>query len=123
MKQTPFQESRSRVVSQTERTLRLLRSNNGVTNDTLKRISLRYTAIIQAMRKEGYDIVVENLGEGLCKYYLLSEPETPHMKKEPTARELLLDRVIGQGSVTSEELVNILNDLSLTLMRKQRKGQ
>jgi hypothetical protein len=126
MIEAPYRESRKRVESQSKKIIELLRNEkNGITNTELQKISLRYGAIIGEMQRKGYDIIVENIGGGLCKYYLLNEPEKYEYKYVGSAKELLFNEISNKFSdlISSEELVRMLNDLDLTLMKKPRKNK
>lgn len=124
---TPYSESRNRAESHSKRVLDLLRQNieHGVNNTDLKRISLRYGAIIGSMQRDGYDILVENIGDGLCKYYLHKEPETITPKYKGNAKDILLKKINENynGEISSEEFVELLHDLQMTLMRKPKVFQ
>jgi hypothetical protein len=61
--------------SQEARILKLLKNNRvyGVTNYELARCSLRYSARIYNLRKDGHNILTLQITRGTWKYYLLDE--------------------------------------------------
>ena len=49
----------------------------GVTNRELNKVGYRYGARLWELKKEGYCIRTESLGDGLYKFTLLSGPTAP----------------------------------------------
>ena len=86
----------------------------GILNTTLSNISLRYGTLTNALQLDGYDITLENLGNGLIRYTLNSEE-----KAEKTVVKKGLDIVKNeikhnyQGVVFFDELVKILDKHNL----------
>ena len=90
----------------------------GILNTTLSNISLRYGTLTNALQLDGYDITLENLGNGLIRYTLNSEE-----KAEKTVVERGLDIIqreidLHQGLVFFDELVEILDKHNLHIKHK-----
>ena len=91
----------------------------GILNTTLSNISLRYGTLTNALQLDGYDITLENLGNGLIRYTLNSEE-----KSEKTVVKKGLDIVKNeikhnyQGVVFFDELVKILDKHNLHIKHK-----
>ena len=91
----------------------------GILNTTLSNISLRYGTLTNALQLDGYDITLENLGNGLIRYTLNSEE-----KAEKTVVKKGLDIVKNeikhnyQGVVFFDELVKILDKHNLHIKHK-----
>lgn len=90
----------------------------GILNTTLSNISLRYGTLTNALQLDGYDITLENLGNGLIRYTLNSEE-----KAEKTVVEKGLDIIqreikMHQGLVFFDELVEILDKHNLHIKHK-----
>lgn len=68
-----------RATNQRGQILGLLRlaGRNGVTNLELNKICLRYGARIYELRRLGYRIATESLGDGVFKFILRGEPTAP----------------------------------------------
>ena len=92
---------------------------HGILNTTLSNISLRYGTLTNALQLDGYDITLENLGNGLIRYTLNSEE-----KAEKTVVKKGLDIVKNeikhnyQGVVFFDELVKILDKHNLHIKHK-----
>ena len=90
----------------------------GILNTTLSNISLRYGTLTNALQLDGYDITLENLGNGVIRYTLNSEE-----KAEKTVVERGLDIIqreidLHQGLVFFDELVEILDKHNLHIKHK-----
>ena len=90
----------------------------GILNTTLSNISLRYGTLTNALQLDGYDITLENLGNGLIRYTLNSEE-----KAEKTVVEKGLDIIqreikMHRGLVSFDELVEILDKHNLHIKHK-----
>lgn len=120
---SPYKESRKRAENQSIKILKMLTEagTSGVINSTLMKVSLRYQSVIGSLTREGHDIRVEHLGDGLCKYYYTPK-EIIKPKYEGTAKEELFKAIEAKGGeVTADELVQLLDNLSMTLAKKIRK--
>lgn len=96
----------------------MLAGAQGILNTTLSNISLRYGTLTNALQLDGYDITLENLGNGLIRYTLNSEE-----KAEKTVVEKGLDIVkreikLHKGLVSFDELVKILDKHNLHIKHK-----
>ncbi len=71
-----MQEDDERRGSQRDEILSFLEARGpaGATNVELNEIGFRYGARLWELRKEGYRIRTESLGDGLFRFTLLSEP-------------------------------------------------
>ena len=90
----------------------------GILNTTLSNISLRYGTLTNALQLDGYDITLENLGNGIIRYTLNSEE-----KAEKTVVEKGLDIIqreikMHRGLVSFDELVKILDKHNLHIKHK-----
>ena len=90
----------------------------GILNTTLSNISLRYGTLTNALQLDGYDITLENLGNGVIRYTLNSEE-----KAEKTVVEKGLDIIqreikMHRGLVSFDELVEILDKHNLHIKHK-----
>lgn len=88
--------------SQLDRILTLLRERGaaGATNVELNAICFRYGARLWELRKAGYNIRTESLGDGLYRFTLLSEPVKAtrlHTDKSPIEPETPLSLIAGAG--------------------------
>jgi hypothetical protein len=74
-----IEEKHEKQRSQRDRILALLRVSGlaGVTNRELNKVGYRYGARLWELKKEGYDIRTESLGDGLYKFTLLNGPFPP----------------------------------------------
>ena len=91
----------------------------GILNTTLSNISLRYGTLTNALQLDGYDITLENLGNGVIRYTLNSEE-----KAEKTVVEKGLDIVKREIKsnydcvIFFDELVEILDKHHLHIKHK-----
>ena len=91
----------------------------GILNTTLSNISLRYGTLTNALQLDGYDITLENLGNGVIRYTLNSEE-----KAEKTVVEKGLDIVKREIKsnydcvIFFDELVEILDKHNLHIKHK-----
>ncbi len=121
---TAYRKAQEKMPYRKDIILRMLRNagEKGVTNTELQKVSLRYSACIGTyMKNQGYEIRVKNLGGGLCRYYLISEPETINYGKPENAVDILLREIEENfgGEVSSEDLVKILSRNDFYMRKKQ----
>lgn len=111
-------ETKARVKSQKSRIIELLRSagENGVFNTSLSNIALHYGKRISELYSVGYVITHEDLGNGLVKYILVSEPETPMQPQK--AIDVLMNKINDLNCVNSENLQQLLKELNITIRFK-----
>lgn len=67
-------------MSQRDQVLQALRQagTNGVSNGYLNRLGIyRYSARVHELRRDGFEIRTVNGRDGLCTFYLTSEPSPP----------------------------------------------
>jgi len=113
-------QTKQRTLNQKDKILELLRENkaNGVTNTQLSKIAYRYNARMQELYQLGYVIDTEYKTNGVTTYRLIEEPKIER-KDVPDAIELLVKEIQHNGNkVTSDDLINMLNNLNLTVRRK-----
>lgn len=115
-----FKEAKERKPSKKDEVLEALKfaGRYGILNNTLSTISLRYGTLTNALQLDGYDITLENIGNGLIKYTLNSEE-----KAEKTVVEKGLDIIqreikMHRGLVSFDELVKILDEHNLHIKHK-----
>ena len=116
-----FKESQERKPSKKTEVLDALMfaGAQGILNTTLSNISLRYGTLTNALQLDGYDITLENLGNGLIRYTLNSEE-----KAEKTVVEKGLDIVKREIKsnydciIFFDELVEILDKHNLHIKHK-----
>lgn len=90
----------------------------GITNVELSQmISLRYNDGLHRLYKLGYKIENEDLGNGLYKYTLVSEPEE-ELAPKPSAYEALIEEVDKEEIIDSETLKKILDKVGITVRYK-----
>lgn len=108
----------NRIDSKKSQILKVLRNagKDGVTNERLSKVSLRYGGCLGMLYQEGYRIDKEALGDGLYQYVLVSEPkEKPiHIK----AMDRLIAEVSDLGSVTSEQLFQLMENNNISVKYK-----
>jgi hypothetical protein len=77
--QVPSPASTSKIPSQRDQILRLLRERgpSGVTNVELNGICFRYGARLWELRREGHSIRTENRGSGVFAFVLDAQPGKP----------------------------------------------
>ena len=116
-----FKEAQERKPSKKTEVLDVLMfaGAQGVLNTTLSNISLRYGTLTNALQLDGYDITLENLGNGVIRYTLNSEE-----KAEKTVVEKGLDIVKREIKsnydcvIFFDELVEILDKHNLHIKHK-----
>ena len=101
-----------------EKILHALRKtkDNGITNEELSKIALRYGGYLGKLYKEGYKIKKESLGKGLYKYTLIEEPRDKVVIKK--AIDKLLLEISKKGKVDKDELVDIMNKCNISVKYK-----
>jgi hypothetical protein len=116
-----YQDALKRTPTQKETILEKLRDagSNGVLNTDLVQICIRYTSRLQEMYQEGYRIDVDNLGKGVCNYTLISEPLVK-AKPQPALDVLInhIDQSKLNCSVTTEQLLDLLDEFGFNIVRK-----
>jgi hypothetical protein len=114
-------EARERIPTQKEKVLNSLRKagESGLLNTDLLKISVRWSSRVQELYQEGYKIEHELVGNGVYRYRLISEPEVKKPKPKK-ATQVLIDKVnsIFDGSVTSEQLSQLLDSEGFNIVRK-----
>ena len=116
-----FKEAQERKPSKKTEVLDALMfaGEQGILNTTLSNISLRYGTLTNALQLDGYDITLENLGNGVIRYTLNSEE-----KAEKTVVEKGLDIVKREIKsnydciIFFDELVEILDKHNLHIKHK-----
>ena len=116
-----FKEAQERKPSKKAEVLEALKfaGRYGILNTTLSTISLRYGTLTNALQLDGYDITLENIGNGLIKYTLNSEE-----KAEKIVVEKGLDIVKREIKsnydcvIFFDELVEILDKHNLHIKHK-----
>ena len=116
-----FKEAQERKPSKKTEVLDALMfaGEQGILNTTLSNISLRYGTLTNALQLDGYDITLENLGNGVIRYTLNSEE-----KAEKTVVEKGLDIVKREIKsnydciIFFDELVKILDKHNLHIKHK-----
>lgn len=116
-----FKEAQERKSSKKTEVLDALISagSQGVLNIMLSNISLRYGTLTNALQLDGYDITLENMGNGIVRYTLNS---TEQAEKTVVEKGLdILRREVRASSfhlVTYENLVEILDKHNLHIKHK-----
>jgi hypothetical protein len=115
------QATKERILSQRDKILQLLRNSGskGITNAELQKVASRFNARIQEMYVEGYKIETELFDNGITRYTLISEPKVKN-RKPKAATDLLVSEIESKyrGKITKDELLNLLDDMNLTVRRK-----
>lgn len=114
-----YEEAKERIPSQRERILKALRDSgkDGVTNVSLSKIALRWTARMAELYEKGYKISCDSLGSGIYKYVLIEEPVS--IAKPEKALDILLNQIDKIGdTISKEQLIELLNENRLTVARK-----
>lgn len=94
------------------------RGSNGVTNVELSQaISLRYGDGLHKLYALGYKINNRNLGDGLYKYTLVSEPEQ-ELEPKRKAYDVLMEEVEKEDIINSETLKKILDKVGISVRYK-----
>lgn len=106
--------------SQREIILEMLRGagENGVTNTTFQKVSIRWDARIRELYQEGFEIKAEEVKGGVWKYTLLQEPLFP-LPKPKHAMEILLEEIEKKygGSISSAELKKLIMKKRMNVVR------
>lgn len=92
------------------------RGKEGITNVELSDIALRYGAYLGQMYKDGHTINSIHEGDGVYRYFYVSEPFN-HVDKEP-AIDILLKHIRNEGFVTASEIKEILEKTNITVKYK-----
>jgi len=114
-------ETKQRTDSHKHRILMLLRSagDKGILNTELSKIALRYNARLQELYVEGYKIESQELGGGLTKYILKSEPETKQDKPKSALEIMQADlKDKYNDNISTDELMSYLAEHNFTVKRK-----
>jgi hypothetical protein len=111
---TVDKETKTRVKNQKELMLNLLRNagDKGVLNSALSQVALQYSKRLSELYYMGYKIKNEELGGGVVRYTLISEPSTI-IKSRPRASDVLVDRIKELGSVNAEQFLGLLEELRI----------
>lgn len=111
-------EEKERIIKKTEQILNALRTAGlkGLTNSELSKIALRYGGSLGELYKKGYTISKESLGEGLYRYWLVSEPSVEAVREK--AIDVLLSNVKSFGLVDAEQLLSIMNNSNIAVKYK-----
>lgn len=114
-------EAKPRIPSQRERIVELLKERGelGATNDELSRIALCYQTRIFELVEQGYEIKLENLGQGLVKYMLLKIPDSPDAPRKPI-RDIIVEEINENygGLVDVSSLYELLEKCNAMISRK-----
>lgn len=117
---TIYQEAKKRLPSQKESILRLLREAGaiGVTNARLTKVAMRYGAPLGQLYQDGYKIETVNLGDGIVKYILRSEPSPNRDIKEKAtdAFSNMLENSLGK--TIAKEIMDKMSNLNITTKYK-----
>ena len=116
-----YQEAKERMPSQKEKVFNLLKEagDKGVTNIRLNEIGLRFGQSIYLIKLDGYDIGIENLGDGIVNYTLKNT--TPKQRKKYEKGIDVLMREIKEnheGNITTDELKALLDRHGFNIVRK-----
>lgn len=107
--------------------LNMLRNagKKGVLNTEMSQVALRYGGTLGELYSRGYEIEKTNVGNGVYKYTLISEPKT-EIVEHAKAKDILIDMVNSLGEIDGEELSWLLDELGFDVKRKansyKRKG-
>lgn len=114
-----YKEARERIPNQKKRIIEALRlaGENGLTNKQLSKIAMRYTARMAELYKMGYNIKLDNLGNGVVKYTLLSEPVKPVKQENALQKIESMIRQMG-GEVTMSQLKEVLTSNNIIVAHK-----
>jgi hypothetical protein len=107
-----------RAKSQKVKMIELLRSRgqDGVFNYEFAQIALQYGKRISEMYSVGYKIDHYQIGDGVVKYVLVYEPSV-YIQRQ-TAYDLLLEMVGKVGTVSVDQLKDMLIDFNITIRYK-----
>lgn len=92
------------------------RGEQGITNVELSNFALRYGAYLGQMYKDGHKINSIHEGDGVYRYFYISEPVN-HVDKEP-AIDVLIKHIRNEGFVTASEIKEILEKTNITVKYK-----
>lgn len=112
-------EAQTRIPTQKEKIVSILREagDEGITNAELAKVCLRYGARLQELYKEGYEITLEHLNNGLYKYILKKVPGGIYYF--PNAEDEIFDAIDGeQNNVSKERLKELLEEHDFYIIRK-----
>lgn len=84
----------------------------GITNVELSKINIRYGGYLGNLYQQGYDIRTDDMGNGIFKYTLISEPSK--IVKREKAKDVLLKNAVNAG-ISEEALEKLLNDSGVTV--------
>lgn len=118
---TMYKEAKPKMPSQKVKIVQMLKEagSEGVLNTALNKVSFRYSDRLYQLKKEGYEFGLENLGDGVCRYFLIKTPEVaPQAVKKGI--DVLKDAINAQyfGAITPNELEKLMNKLDLNAIRK-----
>lgn len=119
-----YEEAKKRMPSQQAKVLKALKDagENGVTNEQLQKIALRFNHSIHALKKEGYEIAIEPIEKGFCKYYLISEPKGATTYQEAIVKMEEFVDIVCDGKVKAEDLESILMANNLLFKKLSRSA-
>lgn len=115
-----FEESKGRIASHTEVIFDMLSNagQKGVTNNELAEVTPRFGSPLHNLRLTGFDIVTENLGNGLVKYTLKENLiKRPKYVKGVDAISKAINEQYN-GNVTVPELLKIMDEQNMNFVRK-----
>lgn len=114
-----YKEAKERIPNQKVRIIEALRlaGESGLTNKQLSKIAMRYTARMAELYKMGYNIKLDNLGSGVVKYTLLSEPVKPVKQENALQKIESMIRQMG-GEVTMSQLKEMLTYNNIIVAHK-----
>ncbi len=113
-------EIKERAAGQRDKILEILRNRGlkGVTNVYFyEKVTKSLGARMSELNERGYGITTRHLGNGMYKYILVSEPLVPS-KKFTRAEDMLMEAIEERGSVTADELKNLLKNYGFIISRK-----
>lgn len=84
----------------------------GMINAELSQVALRYGGYLGTLYQEGYDITSENIGNGVWRYTLISEPKT--IVKREKAWDVLAKKAEEAG-IKRDVLISLFNDNGITV--------
>ena len=115
-----FEEAQERKPSKKTEVLDALMfaGAQGILNTTLSNISLRYGTLTNALQLDGYDITLENLGNGVIRYTLNSEEKAEKTVVKKGLYIIKREIKMHRGLVSFDELVEILDKHNLHIKHK-----
>jgi hypothetical protein len=114
-------EARTRIPSQRDTIVDLLleRGDLGATNSELSKIALVYQTRIFELTEEGYVFKLDNLGQGLIRYTLVSAPTTPAPPRKAVKDVVIEDINENYGGLMDvSSLQEMLANCNATVSRK-----